>query len=160
MDPESRRQTLRLLSNGVYVMTARCGERFGAATVTWVSQASFRPPLLMAAVRPGSNVFACLRDSGVAALHILDRGQEEMARKFFAPTEADASGINGEPFGEGTTAVPILRNAPAYLECRVRRIVDDLGGDHSLVVLEVMDASCREPVHPMTIAESPWEYGG
>jgi flavin reductase (DIM6/NTAB) family NADH-FMN oxidoreductase RutF len=160
MDPESRHKTLRLLSNGVYVMTSRSGDRFGAATVTWVSQASFRPPLLMAAVRPGSNVFACLRDSGVAALHILGRGQEEMARRFFAPTEADASGINGEPFQEGATAVPILRNAPAYLECRVRRIVDDLGGDHSLVVLEVLDASCREPVRPMTIAESPWEYGG
>jgi hypothetical protein len=42
----------------------------------------------------------------------------------------------------------------------VRRILDDLGGDHSLVVLEVLDATCREQVHPMTIAESPWKYGG
>lgn len=160
MDPDVRRRTLRLLSNGVYVMTSKSGGRFGAATVTWVSQASFRPPLLMAAVRPESSVFACLRDSGVAALHILGRGQEDMARRFFAPTAADASAINGEPFQDGTTAVPVLRNAPAYLECRVRRIVDDLGGDHSLVVLEVLDASCREPVRPMTVAESPWEYGG
>ncbi|HXU11717.1 MAG TPA: flavin reductase family protein [Candidatus Binatia bacterium] len=160
MDPESRRRALRLLSNGVYVMTSRSGGRFGAATVTWVSQASFRPPLLMAAVRPGSNVFACLRDSGVAALHIVGQGQEEMARRFFAPTEADATGINGEPFQEGTGAVPILSNAPAYLECRVRRIFDDFEGDHVLVVLEVLDAACRGPVRPMTIAESPWEYGG
>lgn len=159
MDPKSRHRTLRMMSNGVYVMTSRSGGRFGAATVTWVSQASFRPPLLMAAVRPGNNVYACLRDSGVAALHILGSGQEDMARRFFAPTEAGASGINGEPFQEGITEVPILRNAPAYLECRVRRIVDDLGV-HALVVLKVLDASCREQVRPMTIAESPWEYGG
>lgn len=148
-----------MMTNGVYVMTSRSGGRFGAATVTWVSQASFRPPLLMAAVRPESSVFACLRDSGVAALHILGRGQEDVARRFFAPTQVGPAGLNGEPFEDGITAVPILCRAPAYVECRVRRIVDDLG-DHALVVLEVLDTSCREQVRPMTIAESPWDYGG
>ena len=44
----------------MYVITSRYGEDYGAATVTWVSQASFRPPLIMAAIRPGSNVFKCL----------------------------------------------------------------------------------------------------
>ncbi|MGH9797319.1 MAG: flavin reductase family protein, partial [Candidatus Polarisedimenticolia bacterium] len=65
-----RRTVLRLLTNGVYVITARSGGRWGAATITWVSQASFRPPLLMAAIRKESNVLACLRESGVAALHV------------------------------------------------------------------------------------------
>ncbi|MCI3952948.1 MAG: hypothetical protein K0R53_2446, partial [Burkholderiales bacterium] len=37
-----------MLSHGVYVLTSRSAERYGAATVTWVSQASFKPPLLMA----------------------------------------------------------------------------------------------------------------
>jgi len=55
--------------------------------------------------------------------------------------------------------VPVLDKARAYLECRVRQIVEDLG-DHAVVILEVADASCREDVHPLTIAESPWEYGG
>ncbi len=159
MDPRQRRQALRLLSNGVYVLTSRCDGRLGAATVTWVSQASFAPPLLMAAVRPESHVYRCLRDGGTAALHIVARGQESMARKFFAPTDAGPSVVNGEPWREGVTTAPILDGAPAYLECRVRRILDDLG-DHALVVLEVVEASCRGPVEPMTIAESPWEYGG
>jgi len=148
-----------MLSNGLYVMTSRSGDRFGAATVTWVSQASFRPPLIMAAVRPDSNVFACLRQSGFVALHILGSGQEDMARRFFEPTRALDGGINGEPFQDGATTAPILRNAPAYVECRVRRILDDLG-DHVLVVLEVLEAGCREQVRPLTIADSPWEYGG
>jgi len=29
-----------------------------------------------------------------------------------------------------------------------------------LVVLEVLEAGCREQVRPLTIADSPWEYGG
>jgi flavin reductase (DIM6/NTAB) family NADH-FMN oxidoreductase RutF len=154
-----RRQVLRMLSNGMYVMTSRHGGRYGAATVTWVSQASFRPPLLTAAVRTKSNVFACLRESGAAALHILGVDQQELARKFFAPTQAGDDGINGEPFREGVTSAPVLLNAAACVECRVRRILDDLG-DHALVVLEVVETTCREPVRPLTIAESPWEYGG
>ena len=159
MNPASRKQTLRMLSNGLYVMTSRSGDRFGAATVTWVSQASFRPPLIMAAVRPDSNVFACMRDSGDAVVHVLSHGQEEMARRFFAPTRAENGGINGEPFRNGATSAPVLTNAPAYLECRVRRIFDGLG-DHALVVLEVVGAECRERAKPLTIADTPWEYGG
>jgi len=159
MTGADRKKTLRMLSNGLYVMTSRSGDRFGAATVTWISQASFTPPLLMAAVRPESNVFACLRESGLAAVHIVARGQEEMARRFFAPTRLEGGGLNGEPFQKGTTDAPILDNAPAYLECRVRRIVDGLG-DHALVVLEVVEAACRAQARPLTVAESPWEYGG
>ena len=47
MDPRTKRQALRLLSNGVYILTSRSQEHYGAATVTWVSQASFRPPLII-----------------------------------------------------------------------------------------------------------------
>jgi flavin reductase (DIM6/NTAB) family NADH-FMN oxidoreductase RutF len=148
-----------MLSNGLYVMTSRSGDRYGAATVTWVSQASFRPPLVVAAVRQDSNVFACLRESGAAAVHILGRDQQEMARRFFAPTRANGDGLNGEPFRSGATTAPILENAPAYLEGRVLRILDGLG-DHALVVLEVVNAECREQVPPLTVADSPWEYGG
>ncbi len=37
MDAQTRKKTLRMLSNGVYVLTARREDRYGAATVTWVS---------------------------------------------------------------------------------------------------------------------------
>src|SRR5947207_8032695 len=124
MDPAIRRRALRMMSNGMYVMTSRSGERYGAATVTWVSQASFRPPLLMAAVRPESNVFACLRESGIAALHILGRGQVDVARRFFAPTRADDSGINGLAFHPGVTRAPIREDIPACVDFRVMMILD------------------------------------
>ncbi len=159
MDPQIRKKTLRMLSNGVYVLTARHGDSYGGATVTWVSQASFKPPLLMAAIRKESSVFRCFQESGAAALHIVGRGQEDLAQRFFAPTRVSDGCMNGEPFAEGKTSAPILRNAPAYVECSVRRIVDT-GGDHTIVVLEVLEAEHLRPVQPLTIAESPWEYGG
>jgi flavin reductase (DIM6/NTAB) family NADH-FMN oxidoreductase RutF len=148
-----------MFTNGVYVMTSRSEDRYGGATVTWVSQASFRPPLIMAAIRKDSNVFSCLQESGLAAIHVLASTQRDVAQRFFTPTRVDDGQMNGEPLTEGKTSVPLLQNAPAYVECQVRRIIDDVG-DHALVILEVLEAECRQQTRPMTIAESPWQYGG
>lgn len=159
MDPKVRQKTLRLISNGVYVLTARAGERLGAATVTWVSQISFRPPLIMAAVRRESNVFQCLAESGSAVLHIVGDGQRDIAKRFFYPTRAEAGTLNGEPYAAGQTAAPVLARLPAHVECRVGRVID-AGGDHAMVILEAVEAECAEAVQPLTIAQTPWHYGG
>jgi len=159
VDTKVGQKTLRMLSNGVYVLTSRSEDRYGAATITWVSQVSFKPPLIMAAVRRQSNVFMCMAESRVAALHIVGDGQQEIARRFFFPTNASAGAINGEPIADGRTAAPILANLPAHIECQVERIVET-EGDHALVILQVVEAACREQVRPLTVAETPWEYGG
>lgn len=159
MDPKTKQKTLRLLSNGMYVLTSRSGDRLGVATITWVSQASFKPPLLMAAVRRDSNVFRCLSESRVAALHVLGADQKQLAQKFFSPTRGAQGELNGEPFFEGKTSAPILKNLPAYLECKVVDIHEEYG-DHAIVILEVVEASFDPAVKPLTIADSPWEYGG
>ena len=159
MNPQARKQTLRMFSNGVYIVTSASGDRFGGATVTWISQASFTPPLLMAAIRKDSNVFRCMQESQVAAIHLVGRDQAGIAQRFFTPTKVENGLMNLEPFRLGATSAPILENAPAYVECRVRRMVDDVG-DHVIVVLEVIEAECHQAAPPLTVAESPWQYGG
>jgi len=159
MDRKTRQAALRKFSNGVYILTSRAGLRLGAATITWVSQASFQPPLLMAAVRKDSNVFACLSESRIAALHIVAGHQQDIAQKFFSPTAPTGATLNGEPFVDGKTSAPILKNLPACVECRVVDIRENYG-DHALVVLEVLEASCHADFAPLTVADSPWQYGG
>ncbi|MGH2566810.1 MAG: flavin reductase family protein [Bacteroidota bacterium] len=162
MDPKVKQKVLRMISNGMYVITSRHEERVGAATVTWLSQASFKPPLIMAAVRQDSNVFECLSQSRVASVQILASHQQDIARKFLATTQANSGMINGEPYVDGKTKSPILVNAPAFIECSVRQIVDE-GGDHAVVILEVLEAEIHPDavgVKPLLIAESPWRYGG
>ncbi len=159
MDATIKRKTLRLLSNGVYILTSRCGDQLGAATVTWISQASFRPPLLMAALRNESNVYRCLAASRVAALHIVGSHQKSIAQKFFSPTRDAQGELNGEPFSDGATSAPILENLPDYLECKVIDIREN-PGDHAIVLLEVVEASFQAEIDPLTVADSPWEYGG
>ena len=159
VDQKTKQKTLRLLTNGMYILTSRDGLTLGAATVTWVSQSSFKPPLLMAAVRKDSSVFRCLVKSRIAALHILGSHQQSIAQKFFSPTKADGVALNGEPFFEGKTSAPILKNLHAYLECKVVDVREEYG-DHAIVVLQVVEAELLKPVEPLTIPGSPWEYGG
>ena len=120
MDPMAKRRALRLLSNGVYILTSRSEEHYGAATVTWVSQASFKPPLIMAAIKRDSNVFECLAESRSAVLHVVSDRQQEIARRFFHTTRAEGGTINGEPFVAGATEAPVLSSQIGRASCRER----------------------------------------
>jgi flavin reductase (DIM6/NTAB) family NADH-FMN oxidoreductase RutF len=113
----------------------------------------------MAAVRRESKVFQCLAESGYAVLHVVGDRQQEIARRFFFPTHTVCGTINGEAFMEGRTAAPVLPNLPAHIECELERIVDT-EGDHAVVILRAIEADCRERVRPLTMADTPWKYGG
>ena len=62
---------LRLLSNGVYVLTACGPEVIHAATVTWASQVSIQPPLVLVALRRNSHLAQAVRKAHRFALNIL-----------------------------------------------------------------------------------------
>jgi flavin reductase (DIM6/NTAB) family NADH-FMN oxidoreductase RutF len=159
MDLKTKQKVLRLLTNGMYILTSRSAKSFGAATVTWVSQASFKPPLLMVALRKDGSAFECVVESRTAVLHVLDRGQRGLAQKFFAATEESQGLLNGEPYFDGTNGAPVLENLGAYLECKALEILEK-PGDHAIVVFEVLNAVLRKDVEPLTVTGSPWQYGG
>lgn len=144
-----------MLSNGVYVMTSTSAKQLGAATVTWLSQASFVPPLLMVALRRQSDVFQHLAESGAAAIHIVGEHQQDIAWRFLFPPAAERASDEARPCG-GAPA-PLLDVLPAHLECGLERIVD-VGGDHVVVILRVVDARCQPGVRPLMMSRPPAEY--
>lgn len=160
LDMGAKKHALQMLHNGMCIITAGSGERCYAATVTWVSQASFRPPMIMAALRKSSRLFECLAQSRAGALNVLSQGQLELARKLFVHARGESGAFEGERYSSGITPVPVLESAAACLECRVCKIVDDVG-DHAIVLMEVVAAHCRRPdAKPLSVVESPWKYGG
>ena len=159
MDLKKRQKVLRLIPNGMFIVTSRFGEKYGAATITWLTQVAFKPPLIAAAIRPDSALFDCLQKSKEVAVHVLSSDQQDLARKFFAATEMRGGLLNGEPIVQGITSAPILKNVQSYAECRVAQIIDD-GGDHRLVIMEVIDAEHLLDIKPLLVADTPWTYGG
>ncbi len=160
MDPEAKKQALRLLNYGLYVVTAVEGEDVAAGSVTWLSQASFEPPLVMVGVKKESGLHALIERSGEFAVNILAAGQKEAASAFFRPTELDDGKVNGYAFEPGPeTGAPLLVDLPAWFEARVTDVVKR--GDHTVFVAQVVDAGLREAeTESMVLRDTGWSYGG
>lgn len=139
MDANAKKTALRMIPYGLYVLTAEGKDgTVGAATVNWVTQASFAPPLVAVGVKTDSGVHAIIKETRAFALNVLGKGQQKMAFTFFKPSRRDGQTVSGEPFRAGSTGAPILEHAPAYIECRLVESVER--GDHSIFVGEVVEA--------------------
>jgi flavin reductase (DIM6/NTAB) family NADH-FMN oxidoreductase RutF len=139
MDPNAKKTALRMIPYGLYVLTAQGKDgSIAAATVNWVTQASFAPPLVAIGVKADSGAHAVIKDAGAFALNVLGKGQQAAAFAFFKPVNHAGDRINGEAFRAGTTGAPILLSVPAFVECRLVATVEK--GDHSVFVGEVVEA--------------------
>jgi len=138
MDPNTKKQALRMIPYGLYVLTAEAKDgRVAASTVNWVTQAAFEPPLVAVGVKADSGAHAIIKESGAFALNVLGKGQQSLAFSFFKPLERDGDTIGGEPFAAGATGAPLLGNAFGFVECKLVDTVER--GDHSLFVGEVVE---------------------
>ena len=143
MEDDSKKTALRMIPYGLYVMTAEDKDgRISAATVNWVTQASFKPPLLAVCVKADSQIHDITKTAGNFALNVLGKGQQGAAYAFFKPAERKGQKISGEPFHAGSTGAPILDNTPAFIECRLVTTVEE--GDHSIFLGEVVDAGVNQ----------------
>ncbi len=158
MDEEAKKTALRMIPYGLYVLGTKDGEDLGASTVNWVTQASFKPPLLVLGVKTDSGAFQQLKTNGAFALSILGTGQKDTAFAFFKPTETEGDTINGHRFETKETGTPILIDAPAWVEARVTDIVER--GDHAVIVAEVTGAGVRQETSVLTLTEVGVFYGG
>jgi len=129
-----------MIPYGIYVLTADDGKgSLAAATVNWVTQTAFEPPLVAVGVKTDSGAYAILKSSGAFALNMLGKGQQGIAFALFKPVQVEDGKISGEPYHVGRTGAPILDNAIASVECKVVEIVER--GDHHIVVGEVVEAN-------------------
>lgn len=138
MDADQKKTALRMIPYGIYVLTAEDGGDIAAATVNWVTQTSFDPPLVVIGVKADSGAYQIAKKAGHFALNVLGKGQQGAAFAFFKPAEVADGKISGEAYRTGTTGAPLLDSAPAAVECKVAEIVER--GDHHIVIGEVVDA--------------------
>jgi len=160
IDPAARKQVLRLLHYGLYVLTAASGNDLAAGTVTWLSQASFTPLLVMAGIRRDGHVHAVLGQSRAFAVNVVGAAQQEIASAFFRPANVEGGRINGYAFERGpATGAPLLTDLPAWFEARVTDAVHR--GDHTVFVAEVVACGVRTPgARSLALFETPWSYAG
>jgi flavin reductase (DIM6/NTAB) family NADH-FMN oxidoreductase RutF len=145
MNNDSKKLVLRMIPYGIYVLTADDGKgNIAAATVNWVTQTAFTPPLVVVGVKADSGVYKILKDARVFALNMLGKDQKNLAFTFFRPADVADGKLSGQSYRKGETGAPILIDAPGAIECRVTAIIEQ--GDHHVVLGEVAEAHLSRPL--------------
>lgn len=159
-DTDTVKSILRLFSYGLFVATSASANGPRAATISWVTQASFEPKLIAAAMRKGTGICEAVHESGRFALHVVSAQQPELAKAFFKVNAATADEIAGYRYGLSERGVPILGAASAWLECEVVEEANQTG-DHTLFIARIVDADfSAESVQALPLQDTPWHYGG
>lgn len=158
MNEEAKRNILRKIPYGLYVIGVKDGAGHHAFTGSWLSQCSMKPPRVMLGVRHGTHSFDCLKQGGVFSVNFLSKEDKKVLEQFFKPAPSNGNRFGDLKFSLKTTGAPILEKAIAALECRVTDIVD--AGDHSIVIGEVVGAEATKEQPPLIMSDTPWHYGG
>lgn len=136
----------------------------------WVTQVSFKPRLISAAIENDAHTLANIKATGFFTLNFLSEGPEGMnlARHFAAPYKASKIGgptalgvhpkLEPNTYWRTTRGCPILRAAMAWLECEAVQFMPV--GDHTLVIGEVIDGRMQAERTPLTSSYTGWTYSG
>ena len=137
LDDHAFRATLGRFASGVTVLTLRdaSGEDRGM-TATAFSSLSLDPPLILVCIGNAASIAPSLARATHFAVQVLAADQEALARKF---AEKDGDRFGGLTARRGIEGLPLLDGVLATLQCRVA--ARHPGGDHEIVVGEVLDAA-------------------
>ena len=161
MDEDAKKTALRMIPYGMYVLTSKSqdGQEVSAATVNWLTQTSFAPPLVAVGVKGDSTAHAHITDTGVFAVNVIGKDQLDTAFTFFKSLEREGDSIGGQAFVAGPeTGCALLTNSPAWWECKVVSQLDQ--GDHTLFLGEVLEAGTRAEDQTILMRDHNSNYGG
>ena len=139
VNPDEFRKALGHFAATVTVVTTRVEQQLAGITVTAFSSLSLTPPLVLVCIDRKAWLHERMPVGSSLAVNFLKEDQELVSRRFASsgPNQFEGVGYKLGEFG-----APLLDDCLAALECRV---VDRVaGGDHTIVVAEVLATSIAE----------------
>ena len=144
------------MTYGIYVLTTRFEETVNGMIASWVTQVSYDPPLILAAVHPNRYSHDLMEKSGVFALHVIAKEQKELLSRFKGPDPLEK--FSGIDWATGHTGCPVLKRCMAWFECRVTDRYRP--GNHRLFVGEVLRAGTGADGTPLCTLDYEGMYTG
>ncbi|MDP9373763.1 MAG: flavin reductase family protein [Chloroflexota bacterium] len=140
MDGRRFREIAGSFPTGVTVITTRdqAGRPVGM-TMNSFSSLSLEPLLIMYSIAKAASLYRAFMTSDIFAVNILAACQEDLARQF---AQKGVDRFAGVVYTEDQTGAPILPGALGYFDCRM--VMRHQGGDHTIVVGEVVGGDVRE----------------
>lgn len=127
------RNALSRFPSGVNVVTTKdAAGRPHGITVSAFCSVSLAPPLVLICIEGTTASHNAFAQSGVFVVNVLKESQQTLSEQFAAPAVDKFEDVE---FRSGIEGVPVLIDALASLECRLKHTYD--GGDHTIYVGEV-----------------------
>jgi flavin reductase (DIM6/NTAB) family NADH-FMN oxidoreductase RutF len=158
MDEAIKKQVLRLLTYGLYAVSAADGGEVNAFTANWLSQASFDPPMIMVSVENDSKSLGMILRSQHFAVNVFETGQRDLAGALGKTALKVPDKLKGLTYDIGETGCPLLHDALAWVECRVTGSIP--AGDSTVIVGEVVNADLRRDGTALTMKEAGFRHAG
>jgi flavin reductase (DIM6/NTAB) family NADH-FMN oxidoreductase RutF len=149
-------KAFRLIPYGIYLLTARRGPDLSSMVVSWVSQVSYSPPLLMVAVRHNRPALPFIQESRRFTLSLLKKEQKPLVSGLKDSPPATAYEDFSAPGDK--EAAPFLKGCLASWDCRLISSVET--GDHVLCIGEVQSAFAGQEGDPLTTGDYGKTYIG
>jgi flavin reductase ActVB len=146
LDPTEFRNAMARFASGVTICTTNnaAGEAVGFTASSFASL-SLDPPLLLVCLQKDADCYQAFVEAEHFAVSILGHGQGDIARRF--ATKAIDKWAGTPTVAAPITGYPLIPGGVAQIECRM--FGQAPGGDHTILVGEVVWADCDEEREPL-----------
>ena len=138
VDVRAFRRAMGSFPTGVTIVTVASDDsNMHGITVNSFLSVSLDPTLVLVCLNETSRGVSLIERAGAFAVNVLSAGQQDVSRWFanrYRP--AGSTMFGGVPFEPGVTGCPVLANAAASFECRLRQW--HRAGDHLIMLGEVI----------------------
>lgn len=163
MSDDKISDALNRMPYGFYAIGSRNGDDVNIMVANWVMQASFEPRRVALALSKTAYSHEVIAAGRVFSINVFEKADAEIIKGFTKSRAKNPDKVNNAHFSAGPeTGCPIIEGAAAYLECRVVNLIDS-GGDHDLVIGEVVGAGVQKEgrvTDTLTLPDLGWSYAG
>jgi flavin reductase (DIM6/NTAB) family NADH-FMN oxidoreductase RutF len=143
------RRVVGHFATGVVVVTSAdpMTDTMHGVTVNSFTSVSLDPTLILVCIDASAQSHDFLTQRETFAVNVLARRQIALAERFAGRAPLVSAEFRGVPHDLGVNGMPLLHGCVAWLECRREAVYP--GGDHSILVGEVLDARTGEDDDPL-----------
>jgi 3-hydroxy-9,10-secoandrosta-1,3,5(10)-triene-9,17-dione monooxygenase reductase component len=143
VEPQVFRRVLGHLPTGVTVITGQLSDGPIGMACNSVTSVSLEPPLIAFCPARGSATWQALRPTARFCVNVMAEHHEPATRAFARKGIDRFAGVRYHARRCG----PALDDAVAWLDCEIR--AEHVGGDHLIVVAEIVDLEARSGAAPL-----------
>ncbi len=155
-DNAALNQALFQVTHGLYVITAKRGEKLNGQVLDALMQVTNAPPRIAVGVGKRSLTHEMIVETGHFAVSVLDRNDPACAdviRRFGFQSGRDVDKFSGFPHDTLERGIPCLPTAVAVFEATVLPLLTVDLITHSLFVASIDRAGTRDGGEPLTYNE-------